>query len=117
VLSEIGAGGVPEIVVVNKADAADPMVLARLRRLEPRAAVVSARTGRGLVELRERIARALPRPEVSVDVLVPYDRGDLVSRVHDTGEVLAEEHVPEGTRLTARVAPALAADLASYGGN
>jgi len=67
-----------------------------------------------MTELRELIAHELPRPDVDVDVLVPYDRGDLVSRVHETGEVLASDHVPEGTRLTARVDAELAVDLASF---
>jgi GTPase len=114
VLGEIGAGGVREIVVINKADAADPLVLDRLQRLEPGAVVVSARTGAGLAELRRVLEGALPRPEIPVEVLLPYSRGDLVSRVHDTGEVLAEEHREDGTLLRARVAPALAADLAEY---
>ena len=73
--------------------------------------MVSARTGAGIEELRELIAERLPRPAVEVDVVVPYSRGDLVSRVHSTGELLAEEHLMDGTRLHARVDEALAAEL------
>ena len=47
-------------------------------------------------------------------MLVPYERGDLVSRVHETGEVLTSEHVAEGTRLTARVDAELADDLSAF---
>ena len=50
-------------------------------------------------------------PAVEVDVVVPYSRGDLVSRAHSTGEVLAEEHLMDGTRVHARVDEALAAEL------
>ena len=114
VLADVDAHDVKEVVVVNKADAADPEVLDRIRRHEKHSIVVSARTGAGLSELRELIAAELPRPDVDVDVLVPYDRGDLVSRVHESGEVLASEHVAEGTRLTARVDPELADDLAGF---
>src|SRR3954463_1081277 len=92
VLAEIGATDVPEQVVVNKVDAADERMLARLRRREPGAVFVSAVTGEGLDDLRAVVAERLPRPEVDVDVLVPYDRGDLVARVHDEGEVLTSEH-------------------------
>ena len=53
----------------------------------------------------------LPRPDVEVDVMVPYRRGDLVHRAHTEGEVLAEEHLAEGTRLHAKVHPGLAAEL------
>ncbi|RJK96463.1 GTPase HflX [Vallicoccus soli] len=114
VLGEIGAGDVREVVVVNKADAADPLVLARLQRNEPTAVVVSARTGQGVDALQELLERELPHPEVAVEVLVPYDRGDLVHRVHAHGEVLEELHEGEGTRLRARVAPGLAAELQGF---
>ena len=114
VLADVEALDVKEVVVVNKADIADPEVLDRIRRHEKHSIAVSARTGAGMTELRELIAHELPRPDVDVDVLVPYDRGDLVSRVHETGEVLASDHVPEGTRLTARVDAELAVDLASF---
>ncbi len=87
------------------------MTIARLRRIEPDAVVVSAHTGQGIDELRERIDSALPRPPVAVEVLVPYDRGDLVARVHSEGEVLNEEHRAEGTLVTARVHHGLAAAL------
>ena len=111
VFGEIGAGKVRELVAINKADAADPMVLARLLRREPGAVVVSARTGRGIDELRAAIEGALPRPAVTVDLVVPYDRGDLVSRVHSTGDVLETEHTGAGTRVHARVTEGLAAEL------
>ncbi|SFQ33479.1 GTP-binding protein HflX [Amycolatopsis arida] len=118
VLAEIGARRStplpPELVVVNKADAADEVTLARLRHLLPDAVVVSARTGHGMAELLEAVAERLPRPEVAVEVVVPYTRGELVARTHADGEVLAEEHTSEGTRLVARVRPDLAAALRDY---
>ncbi len=114
VFGEIGALGVPEIVVVNKCDAADPLVIGRLRRREKHAVFVSARTGEGLAELTELVEAELPRPDVEVRVLVPWSAGQLVARVHDSGEVLSEEHVGEGTLLHARVSPALASDVAPY---
>jgi GTP-binding protein HflX len=115
VLADVDAHQVPELVVINKADAADPLVVDRLRRREPHSIVVSARTGQGLDELRTVIARELPRPAVAVDVLVPYERGDLVSRLHDEGHGVDQEHVAEGTRVRARVSEALAAELSPYG--
>jgi GTP-binding protein HflX len=114
VLGEVGATDLREIVVVNKSDLAEPEVLARLRLREPTAIVVSARTGEGLDELAELVGQSLPRPQVSVDVLLPYDRGDLVSRVHRDGEVLVEEHTAEGTRLQAQVRGQLAGELAPF---
>ncbi len=114
VIADVDAHHVPELVVINKADAADPLALDRLRRREPHSVVVSARTGEGLDELRTVIARELPRPDVPVDVLLPYDRGDLVSRVHDEGDLTTQEHGADGTRVRARVRPDLAAELAPY---
>jgi len=114
VLADIDAHQVPELVVINKSDAADPVVIDRLRRREPHSVVISARTGEGIDELRAAIAAELPRPSVDVRVLLPYDRGDLVSRIHSDGEVLDEEHVAEGTRVRARVTEALAGELSGY---
>jgi GTP-binding protein HflX len=111
VLAEIGAGQVPELVVVNKIDSADPVVLQGLRAREPGSLSVSARTGAGLSTLRDAIEAALPRLDVQVKVTVPYSRGDLVARAHAEGEVLATEHVEDGTLLEARVPPGLAARL------
>jgi GTP-binding protein HflX len=114
VIREVGAAGVPEIVVINKADAADPEVLRRLMRSEPRAIAVSARTGQGVEELRELVDNELPRPSIAVEALVPFTRGDLISRLHADGELLLEEHTPEGTRIKALVDEPLAAELAPF---
>jgi GTPase len=114
VLREIGADGLPELVVINKADAADPLALARLRRREPNSVVVSARTGEGLAELLAVIERDLPRLDREVRLLLPYDRGDLVARVHDQGEVLKLEHTGEGTELHARVPESLTGEIERY---
>jgi GTP-binding protein HflX len=114
VFGEIDALGVPEQVVFNKIDAADPDMLQRLRRLVPDAMFVSARTGAGLDKLEARLEDRLPRPAVEVTVLLPYTRGDLVERVHSTGEVLATRHTGGGTVLNARVNKELAAVLRPF---
>ncbi|MBN1172387.1 MAG: GTPase HflX [Micromonosporaceae bacterium] len=114
VLAEVGADAVPELLVINKSDAADKDVLARLERLWPDAVGVSARTGLGFERLRAVIEERLPVPAREVLALVPYERGDLVSRVHSTGEMLTEEHTPEGTSIRAMVDDSLAAALAEY---
>ncbi|MBO3724499.1 GTPase HflX [Actinomyces bowdenii] len=116
VLSQIpGALEVPELIVLNKADLADAVTLAALRTRLPGAMAVSARTGEGIEALRERIDQMLPRPEVTVDLVVPYSRGDLVSRVHAEGEIDTIEYSDHGTRLVARVGASLAAELESAG--
>ena len=111
VLAEIGAAQVPELIVINKADIADSDTIARLLRREPHAVVVSARTGEGMGLLADAVELDLPGAWVDVDVLVPYARGDLLSRAHREGEVLAQEHGSDGTRLKARVPAPLAAQL------
>jgi GTP-binding protein HflX len=110
-----GVSGIPEIVVVNKADAADQEVLDRITRRERRSIVVSARTGKGIPELMELIERELPRLDHEVHLLVPYERGDLVSRAHKEGEVLSVDHVEDGTVLHARVLPSLFQELERVG--
>ncbi|NRQ34251.1 GTPase HflX [Nonomuraea sp. NN258] len=110
-----GASDVREIVVINKADAADQEVLDRIMRRERDSIVVSARTGKGVPELMALIERELPRLDHEVLLLVPYQRGDLISRAHKEGEVLAVEHVEDGTILHARVLPSLFQELERVG--
>jgi GTP-binding protein HflX len=112
VLAEIGAQDVPEIVVINKADMADPVVLARVQRREPHSIVVSARSGAGIEDLLRLIDDDLPHAAVPIDLVVPYSRGDLVARAHREGELDTVEHIEEGTRLVGRVNESLANELA-----
>ena len=114
VLAEIGAAGVPELIVINKSDAADPIVVDRLRHHEKNCVLISARTGAGLDELRDVLEEELPHRDREVRALVPYSRGDLVARAHEEGEVMHVGHGADGTDLEARVPPALAAELEQF---
>ncbi|MBE6477044.1 MAG: GTPase HflX [Propionibacteriaceae bacterium] len=114
VLTGIGADRLPELLVVNKTDRADPDVLARLRAEYPDAVLASARTGEGVERLRAAIEARLPAPHERVDVLIPWDRGDLVDRVHRFGEIESDEYLENGTRLVARVHADLASELAGF---
>jgi GTP-binding protein HflX len=114
VLAEVGGHLVREVIVVNKADAAKPEVLDRLRRNEKHSIVVSARTGQGLDELRAVIADELPRPDIEVTVLLPYDRGDLVNRLHREAEIVTSEHTEHGTLVEAKVNQTLVDELTAY---
>ncbi len=100
-----------ELVVLNKIDLATPEVRAQLRATFPSAVEVSALTGAGMDHLQQVIQTSLPRPEVDVDLIVPFAESGLVSRAHDTGEVLSEEWSARGTHLVARVDAELAAAL------
>ncbi|MGP5164460.1 GTPase HflX [Arthrobacter rhombi] len=115
VLTEVDAQNIAEIIVLNKADIADPFVVERIRQREPNHVVVSARTGGGIPELLEAISQAIPRPDVALELLIPYDRGDLVHRLHGTdAEILEIEHLDDGTRLSVKVRGALAAELEQF---
>nr|WP_246636486.1 GTPase HflX [Actinoplanes hulinensis] len=114
VLGEVGADRLPELLVINKLDAADEETVLRLKRAWPDAIFVSARSGAGIPELHKAIADRLPRPAVELRLLVPYDRGDLVARVHRSGQVLQSRHLDDGTELLVRVDERLAADLAEF---
>ncbi len=114
VLEEIGAGGIPELLVLNKLDVADGQSFGRLRLLHPDAVAISAATGDGFDELLSAVVKALAATTTKVDVLVPYDRGDLVAALHRAGEVLATDHSPEGTLVTARLPHDEVAAFADY---
>jgi len=104
----------PELLVVNKTDAATGLGLAQLRRALPDAVFVSARTGDGLDRLRSRMSEMVEPTDVTVDVTIPYERGDLIARMHAEGRVDATEHTEIGTRIKARVPAALAAALVDF---
>ncbi|MFN8031943.1 MAG: GTPase HflX [Mycobacterium sp.] len=108
------AAPAPELLVVNKIDAAADLTLAQLRRALPGAVFVSAHTGDGLDRLRSRLGELVEPREIAVDVTIPYERGDLVARLHEVGHVDATEHSEAGTRVKARVPAALAAGLRQY---
>jgi GTP-binding protein HflX len=111
VLAEIGAGEVPEVIVINKADVADPITVKGLRLRERGCVLVSARTGEGIDGLLALVEEALPWRDEQVSAVIPYDRSDLVARVHEEGEVLSLRHGADGTELTARVPHGLAREL------
>src|SRR3954469_7188919 len=114
VLADIEALDVREQLVFNKIGAAEPEVVLRLRALAPDALFVSARTGQGIEELRAEVESQLPRPDIDVNVLLPYTRGDLVARLHDEADILETEHTEGGTLVHARVGPALAEVLRPF---
>ncbi|RRS00309.1 GTPase HflX [Glycomyces terrestris] len=114
VLAEVGAEEIPELVVVNKLDLVDPDTLLQLRSDWPDAVFVSAHTGEGIDKLRDAIEGALPQPDTTLTVCIPYVRGDLVSRLRSRGEVLTTEHRGDGTVITARVDDALAGELRAF---
>ena len=108
VIDEIGGGQIMEIIAINKADIAKPEVVMELLRKESNAYAISSRTGYGVETLVKAIEGALPKPKVEINVVIPFNRGDLVSAVHERGEIISEEYLPEGTKLHAMVDGALA---------
>ncbi len=111
VISEVDGSAIPELIVFNKADLVTEDEQVRLRGLVPGALLVSARTGEGIAELESQIAALLPRPDVEFVGVIPYDRGDLISKAHISGKVLEVEYVEAGTRLRAMVRGDLLAEL------
>lgn len=104
-----------EIIVLSKADLADPVDIATLRSRFSGAVVVSCLTGEGIDDLMEVIDQALPRPAVQVQVVIPYSMGSLVSRVYAEGELLEPvEYRDGGTWIHAMVSAGLEAVLADY---
>ena len=111
VLAEVGAADIPEIIAINKADIADPETIMRLVRAEPNAFAFSAKTGFGIDKLLIAIENSLPHPNFEVDVVIPYSRGDLVSAIHERGEVITETYLESGTAIKALVDGRLASQI------
>ena len=114
VIADFDASSIAELVVFNKADLVSDEVQVRLRGMVQGALLVSARTGQGLDALQGAIAGMLPKPDVEFVGVIPYSRGDLVSRIHLAGKVLDTEYVEEGTSLRALVREDLAHELKEF---
>jgi GTP-binding protein HflX len=112
VLREIGAGDVPELLAFNKADITDEAK--RLAAEHPGAVTLSALTGAGVDDLLAAVSSRLRARANVVELVVPFDRGDVVAALHREGEVLAEEHEEYGTRLQARLDGAGAARFRDF---
>jgi GTPase len=108
VIDEIGGKDIPEIIAINKVDIADPNVIMEILRKEPNSYAFSVRTGFGVEGLLHAIESSLPRPSVEINVVIPYDRGDLVHAIHERGEIFSEQYIEEGTSIHARVDGGLA---------
>lgn len=108
VIDEIGGKDIPEIIAINKVDVADPHVVMEILRKEPNSYAFSVRTGFGIEGLLHAIESLLPRPSIEINVVIPYERGDLVHAIHEQGEIFSEQYLSEGTSIHARVDGALA---------
>ena len=115
VIADLDARRIPEIIVLNKADAADPFILERMRQREPNHVIVSARTGEGIDELKQKIADTIPRPSLEVKLLIPYNHGEVISLLHAwDAEIKSTAFVSDGTFVTALVREDVAAELSDY---
>ena len=114
VLHEIGAHEVAQLIVFNKADVASPVELGWLLQRCPGAVSVSAVTGQGVDEMLTAVSDRLRAMARIVELVVPYERGDIVAAVHREGEVLVETHEDGGTRLRARLDAASASKFEAY---
>ncbi len=112
VLGEIQAADRPQVLVFNKCDLISKDELDRMRAASPNALFVSGATGQGLEGLLDRIAVEASRAEETVEVLVPYTRGELVRLAHERARIITEEHTAEGTHLIFTASPGVAAQFA-----
>jgi len=116
VLAEIEAGDIPEMIVFNKIDITEPNVVDRLVATHDGSVAVSALTGDGVDDVRTAIVEDLEKSTVTMRLLVPYERGDLVAALHEAGNVLDEAHGEAGTELTVRLPSAVADGFSDYAG-
>jgi GTP-binding protein HflX len=112
VLHEIGASDVPELLAFNKADVAPDA--ARLVAYHPGSVAISALSGTGIDALLQAVGDRLRAAANVVELVVPFERGDVVAAVHREGEVLVEQHEEGGTRLRARLDQAGAARFREF---
>ena len=115
VLNDIGADELPQMLVINKIDAIDPLARRRLQNRFPDAVLISARTGENLAELKRRVADFFASRYVDVRLLVPHAEGSELSALYSTGApITAREDAAEGVLVTARLPRDLVGRFAAY---
>ena len=115
VLAELDASEQPIITALNKIDALPERFSSEtLETDDDNTVAISALTGEGLPELLARIEEAFDEQLVSLELLLPYQRGDLLGQIHQRGVIDREEHELTGTRLSVRVPGDLAPRLEPY---
>ena len=113
VLDEIDALQVPELLVFNKSDAS-PAVAADLAHRHPGSVAISARTGEGIDRFLQVLGDRLRSIAKVVELLVPYERGDVLASIHREGEVVSTFHEDDGVRVRARLSDASAGRLSEF---
>ncbi len=113
-LEAINAHQIPEKLVLNKVDVISAGALTRLTNLHPDAIVVSVAAGTGLEDLMSFVDQALTPETEDLELLIPFDRGDVVAHLHEMAEILSETHEEAGTHLKARVPTRYVAGLAEF---
>ena len=113
ILAEIGADKVPELLLINKSDL-DPDSAKRLVHEHQGAVAFSAMTGDGLNDLLLTIGDRMRALTTVIELLIPYDRGDIVATVHREGEVVSTSNEDIGMRVRARLADASAGRLSEF---
>lgn len=114
VLEQIGAHEIGRIEVLNKKDLLGEEQYNALKIRFPHAIFTSAKTSEGLDELIHRIGLVASAQDELLEVLIPYNRGDLVSYAHQRCTILNEQYEAEGTKLTLRAGKQAIAKLSSY---
>ena len=113
VLGDIDAAAVPELLVFNKADL-DPTAAQRLVESHPGSVAISASSGEGIELLLRTISDRLRALTVVYELVIPYDRGDILASVHREGEVVSIGDGPESWTIRARLSDASAGRLSEF---
>ncbi len=100
--------------MIDQADLADPMVIARLKQREPHSVVVGAQTGEGIADALALIEDELPRPDVEFSALLPYERGGLDRACRRTARSPRWSTPPAAPLVSGRANEDLAGQLAAY---
>jgi GTP-binding protein HflX len=114
VLEEIGAGELPRLLVLNKIDRCDEVARRRVRNRHAAAVLVSAETGEGIDELIAEVARQFAGRFERVELLVPFDRGEVLGELYDLGSPIEREEEAEGVRVRAHLPRGIAARYAEF---
>ena len=100
-LKELGVYGKKIITLLNKQDLVPDSELRDLRA--DYTVKCSARTGRGLCELRELLSRLLAESQIYIEELYAYKEAGKIQLIREYGQLLSEEYREDGIFVQAKI--------------
>jgi len=113
VLEEIGADGIPQLLLFNKIDRVSESVVERVKKNYPGAQLISAKSGENIEELLHKIDKSLNTPRKYI-LSVPQTHQKAINYTHNWGRILEKEYENGFVKMTVEMGSEEIRNLKDY---